>query len=83
MDVGAHEKMHTWVRSIPTVGTERDQQEMGSEVIGRLRFALLRSRTSSREAVFQPQGMLCGIRPAGDRGSASALGGGVCVPGVK
>lgn len=83
MDVGAHEKMHAWVWSIPSVGTERDQQERGSEVIGRLHFALLRSRTSSREAVFQPQGVLRGVRPAVDRGPASALGGVVCVPGVK
>lgn len=36
-------------------------------MIGRLRFALVRSRTSSREAVFQPQDVLCGIRPAVDK----------------
>lgn len=26
MDIGAHEKMHTWVRSIPNVVTERNHK---------------------------------------------------------
>lgn len=47
-------------------------------MIGRLRFALVRSRTSSREAVFQPQGVLCGIRPAVDKRVIFCFGRCVC-----